>query len=251
MQGFFEDVTYDFTRINGRGKADRVDFIRPKEVILHGATFTTCPADRPAWELRSSKIIVDDVRSVATTETTSLYWNNSELIPLGDLSFSISGKRKSGLLAPTFSVNSKLGLDLTVPYYLNIAPNRDLTFYPRLVGRRGVQVGADLRLLGREYYTEIGLQVLPSDKIAGEDRWFGRATARYNLSAEKSISLNLNRVSDNDYFADFGASVLAASQRILPTTIQMNGIFNGWSYQAGYQGYQVLQDPGAPNFASI
>ena len=58
--------------------------------------------------------------------------------------------------------------------------------------------------------------------------------------------MNLNRVSDNDYFADFGASVLAASQRILPTTIQMNGILNGWSYQAGYQGYQVLQDPGAP-----
>ena len=50
MQGFFEDVSYDFTRINGRGKADRVDFIRPKEVILHGATFTTCPADRPSWE---------------------------------------------------------------------------------------------------------------------------------------------------------------------------------------------------------
>ena len=246
MQGFFEDVSYDFTRINGRGKADRVDFIRPKEVILHGATFTTCPTDRPAWELRSSKIIVDDVRSVATTETTSLYWNNSELIPLGNLSFSISGKRKSGLLAPTFSVNSKLGLDLTVPYYLNIAPNRDLTFYPRLVGRRGVQVGADLRLLGQEYYTEVGLQVLPSDKIAGEDRWFGRTTARYNFSTKRSISLNLNRVSDNDYFADFGASVLAASQRILPTTIQMNGILNGWSYQAGYQGYQVLQDPGAP-----
>ena len=246
MQGFFEDVSYDFTRINGRGKADRVDFIRPKEVILHGATFTTCPTDRPSWELRSSKIIVDDVRSVATTETTSLYWNNSELIPLGNLSFSISGKRKSGLLAPTFSVNSKLGLDLTVPYYLNIAPNRDLTFYPRLVGRRGVQVGADLRLLGQGYYTEVGLQVLPSDKIAGEDRWFGRTTARYNFSTNRSISLNLNRVSDNDYFADFGASVLAASQRILPSTIQMNGILNGWSYQAGYQGYQVLQDPGAP-----
>ena len=246
MQGFFEEVRYDFTRINGRGKADRVEFIRPKEIILRGATFTTCPADRPAWELRSSTIIVDDVRSVARTEGTSLYWNNSELIPVGNLSFSISGKRKSGLLAPTFSVNSKLGLDLTVPYYLNIAPNRDLTFYPRLVGRRGVQVGADLRLLGIDYYTEVGLQVLPSDKIAGEDRWLGRASVRYSLPAQTSISLNLNRVSDNDYFADFGASVLAASQRILPTTIQINGNLNGWAYQGGYQGYQVLQDPGAP-----
>ena len=82
-----------------------MDFIRPKEVILHGATFTTCPAGRPAWELRSSKIIVDDVRSVATTETTSLYWNNSELIPLGNLSFQYQEK-EVGLLAPTFSVNS-------------------------------------------------------------------------------------------------------------------------------------------------
>ena len=246
MQGFFEEVTYDFSRINGRGRADRVEFIRPKEVVLRNATFTTCPTDKPSWELRSAEIVVDDIRAVARTKNTALHWNGAELLPLGDLSFSISGERKSGLLAPTFSVNSKLGADLTVPYYLNIAPNRDLTLYPRLVGRRGAQIGADLRLLGKSHRSEFGIQILPADKIAKEDRWLGKLNSTYHFSKKKLVSINLTRVSDNDYFADFGASVLAASQRILPTTLQFSGKQGGWNYTGAYQGYQVLQDPGAP-----
>jgi LPS-assembly protein len=246
MQGYFDEVSYDFTKINGRGKAERVDFVQPSEVVLKNATFTTCSIERPAWELRSSSILVDDIRSVAETKNTSLFWNNSELIPLGDISFSIAGKRKTGLLAPTFSVNSKLGLDLTMPYYFNIAPNRDLTLYPRIVGRRGVQLGADLRFLNQNQMSELGLQLLPSDKITGEDRWLTKLNFNYYLSSTKSFGFNTLRVSDNDYFADFGASVLAASQRILPASLQLNGIYDGWSYKAVFQSYQVLQDPGAP-----
>ena len=90
MQGFFDEVTYDFSRINGRGRADRVEFIRPKEVVLRNATFTTCPTDKPSWELRSAEIVVDDIRAVARTKNTALHWNGAELLPLGDLSFSIS-----------------------------------------------------------------------------------------------------------------------------------------------------------------
>ena len=246
MQGYFEDVTYDFTRINGRGKAERINFVKPKEIVLKNATFTTCSLQNKAWELRADTILVDDIRAIAKTENTSLYWDNAELLPLGDLSFAISNKRKTGFLAPTFSVNSKLGLDLTMPYYLNIAPNRDLTIYPRVVGRRGVQLGSDFRFLNKSQVGEVGLQILPSDKISGGDRWLAKLNASHYIDQTKSIGVTFLRVSDDNYFADFGASVLAASQRILPASIFFNGIFQGWSYKAAIREYQVLQDPGAP-----
>ena len=246
MQGFFEKVSYDFSRINGRGYAEKVEFVQHREIKLENATFTTCSLKRPAWEVRSESILVDDIRSVAETRNSALFWNNSRILPLGDISFSISGKRKTGLLAPTFSVNSKLGLDLTAPYYINLAPNRDVTLYPRIVGRRGVQLGTEFRFLSKKQAGEIGLQLLPSDRITSKDRWLARASHTFRLSSQNSLGLSAIRVSDNNYFADFGASVLAASQRILPATVQINGNFQGWQYLTVFQKYQVLQDPGAP-----
>ena len=246
MQGFFEKVSYDFSRINGRGYAEKVEFVQHREIILENASFTTCSIQRPAWEVRSKSILVDDIRSVAETRDSALFWNNSQVLPLGNISFSISGKRKTGLLAPTFSVNSKLGLDLTAPYYINIAPNRDITLYPRIVGRRGVQLGTEFRFLNNKQAGEIGLQLLPADIITNKDRWLARISHTLRLSKDNSFGLSGIRVSDNNYFADFGASVLAASQRILPATVQINGNFKGWQYLTMFQKYQVLQDPGAP-----
>ncbi|OUW06366.1 MAG: hypothetical protein CBD16_00225, partial [Betaproteobacteria bacterium TMED156] len=246
MQGFFEQVTYDFSRINGRGFAQKVEFVQHREILLKDATFTTCSLDRPAWEVRSTSILVDDIRSVAETQNSALFWNDSKVLPLGDISFSISGKRKTGLLAPTFSFNSKLGLDLTAPYYWNLAPNRDLTLFPRIVGRRGVQLGGEFRFLSNNQAGELGFQLLPSDRITNEDRWLARISHTFHLSNDKLLGISGIRVSDNNYFADFGSSVLAASQRILPANIQMHGNFMGWRYQTMFQRYQVLQDPGAP-----
>jgi len=53
-------------------------------------------------------------------------------------------------------------------------------------------------------------------------------------------------VSDDDYFADFGGSLLAASQRILPATATVTGVVGGWAAAASVQTYQVLQDTAAP-----
>ncbi len=52
-----------------------------------------------------------------------------------------SVKRKSGLLAPIYGSSSQLGLRLQVPYYINIAPNRDVIIAPIFTSKEGV-VGA-------------------------------------------------------------------------------------------------------------
>ena len=54
------------------------------------------------------------------------------------LSFSLSGARRSGWLAPTMGFGAKGKAEVMVPYYFNIAPNRDLTVFPRLMLDRGL-----------------------------------------------------------------------------------------------------------------
>lgn len=84
------------------------------------------------------------------------------------ISFSLSGARRSGWLAPTPGFASKNGFELTVPYYVNIAPNRDLTLYPKYIQRRGIQLGATGRYMGETdgglYSGETSFEFLPNDK---------------------------------------------------------------------------------------
>lgn len=54
------------------------------------------------------------------------------------MSFPLSERRKSGWLPPAVGLDSASGLILTAPYYWNIAPNRDVTWMPTIMARRGV-----------------------------------------------------------------------------------------------------------------
>ena len=64
------------------------------------------------------------------------------------ISFPLTESRKSGVLAPTFSTTTNTGLQVTVPYYWDIAPNRDLTLYPHYISRRGLMLGGDAPKIG-------------------------------------------------------------------------------------------------------
>ena len=68
QQGWFRDVSYEFSSLRATGRAERIDFIQPGEVVLSNASFTTCPVDRPAWRLESKTLAVDQVREMASSQ---------------------------------------------------------------------------------------------------------------------------------------------------------------------------------------
>jgi LPS-assembly protein len=138
---------------------------------------------------------------------------------------------------------------LTTPFYWNIAPNRDMTLYPRLVPRRGVQLGTEFRYLSEQHLGVLGVESLPHDRVAERSRSLGSLVHTTRVSSNLTLGLNVTRVSDDDYFADFGGSLLAASQRTLPATLSLNTNQLGWAVTAAAQEYQLLQDPAAPVLA--
>jgi LPS-assembly protein len=249
QQGQFQNVQYEFAAMNARGYAERVDFVKPKEIALTEVSYTTCPVNRPAWEFRSRTMRVDQIREIVDTESTFLYWSDVPLLSLGDFSFPTSDRRKTGFLSPSYGYTSRLGLDLNTPFYWNMAPNRDLTLYPRLLGRRGVMLGAEARYLTRSDSGVLGLEYLPDDRVTELDRHLVSLTHNSMLTPRVAMSVRGSRVSDDDYFADFGGSLLAASQRVLPATVSFSSGLGGWSGSASVQRYQVLQDLASPIIA--
>ncbi|MFM7965411.1 MAG: hypothetical protein ACKPBE_02935, partial [Betaproteobacteria bacterium] len=104
-QGFFDEVTYQLVSTGGRGTARRAEFIQPLETRLTEVRYTTCPRDRPAWELRMSEMLIDQASETGSAKSAVFYWGEVPLLPMGDTSFSISGGRKTGFLPFSYTTS--------------------------------------------------------------------------------------------------------------------------------------------------
>ena len=176
FEGFFSQPRYRFLRNDAYGEAERVDFIDDKHAIIRKATYTTCqrrpgPSWMPDWILRASSLSIDQEEEVGVADGALLSFMGVPILPVPAISFPLSDKRKSGVLPPTIGLDNRNGLELTLPYYWNIAPNRDATLYPTLMSKRGVDLGGEFRYLERDYEGKVRGNFMPSDKLRESDRW--------------------------------------------------------------------------------
>ena len=231
FEGFFLQPRYQFLANDAHGQAERVDFLDDKRALIHNATFTTCkrepgPDWLPAWMLRASSLAIDNEDEMGHAEDATLSFQSVPLLSLPSMGFALSGNRRSGLLAPTFGVDNISGTELTVPYYWNIAPNRDATLYPTLMTKRGINWGGEFRYLEQGYTGHLRADYLPGDPLREKDRWGysylhqGVIQTGFAPVGALGLNLNLNRVSDDDHWRDFPRGTAArpgTAQRLLPS----------------------------------
>ncbi len=256
FQGFFNEPRYRFLRNDAYGEADRIDFLDDKRSIARNATYTTCqrrpgPSWMPDWILRASTIRLDQEEETGYASGAVLDFFNVPILPVPGMSFPLSDKRKSGLLPPTIGIDSVSGVELTLPYYWNIAPNRDATLYPTLMSKRGVDLAGEFRYLEPSYNGTLRANVLPEDRLRERTRWGYSAQHLQSFTPGGSwgnggLNLNINRVSDNDYWRDFSRNSASLTQRLLAGDGQLHWGVGNLSLLARAQKWQVLQDPDDP-----
>lgn len=256
FQGFFNEPRYRFLANDAYGQADRVDFIDDKRAIIRNATYTTCqrkpgPSWMPDWILKASTISLDQEEETGYATGAVLDFMGVPILPVPALSFPLGDKRKSGVLPPTIGLDSRSGLETTLPYYWNIAPNRDATIYPTLMTRRGIDLGAEFRYLEPTYAGTLRGNYLPSDNLRDRDRWgfsgqHAQPSVNLPLLGTSSLSVNLNRVSDDDYWRDFSRSSASLTQRLLVNEGTVGWNWAGIGFSGRVQRWQVLQDPDSP-----
>jgi LPS-assembly protein len=253
FQGFFNEPRYRFLRNDAYGEASRVDFIDENRTVIRNATYTTCqrepgPSWMPDWILRANSISLDQETETGVAKGAVLSFMGVPILPVPSLSFPLGDKRKSGVLPPTIGIDNRSGLELTLPYYWNIAPNRDATFYPTLMSRRGIDMGAEFRYLEPTYSGTWRGNFLPDDKLRDRNRW-GYAIQHYQSPVElpaigrSSLYFNLNRVSDDDYWRDFSRNSASLTQRLLSNDAGLSWGVGEVSFQGRYLKWQTLQDP--------
>lgn len=260
FEGFFNEPRYYFLKNDAHGQADRVDFIDDNKSVIHNASFTTCrrlpgPSWMPDWILRANTLSTDNALDVGTAQGALLSFKGVPLLPLPYLSFPLSDKRKSGILPPTLGLDTVNGAEVSVPYYWNIAPNLDATLTPTVMSKRGFNFGSELRYLEADYSGQVRFDFMPVDQLRDSNRWglayVHQAQLNNGLShlvsaAPVAFNLNLNRVSDDNYWRDFTPASSSLAQRLLAndaTLAWSNGYFTN---SIRTLKWQTLQDVTAP-----
>jgi LPS-assembly protein len=253
FEGFFQNPTYFFGRVRAGGVAQRLDFLGEQRAVATKATYSSCPPDGsggPAWLLTSDKVRLNFDANEGIAEGAVLRFLGVPILAAPALSFPLTDERKSGWLPPTINIDSKSGLQIAMPYYWNIAPNRDATFTPTFASRRGVGLDSEFRYLASNYNGITSLSLLPNDRTTGRARYALNWAHDADLAAQTQLKLQTLRVSDDTYWKDFPRVLSSAgfnfTPRLLSSDLQLTRAMSDWSTYARVQKWQLLQSLDAP-----
>lgn len=246
--GEMEAVHYRFTTQKGltaQGAAERIQIQGQDRYDLKAATYSTCPADQQDWVLRTEQLDLDYIASVGSARKVRVEYLGTPILYTPWMDFALDDKRKSGFLTPAYGVSDLRGVELVAPWYWNIAPNQDATFTPRLMTRRGLQLGAEYRYLQPDYSGDLVVEVLPNDRVKNATRARGVLRHDHRINDRLNGSLRLENVSDDTYFTDLSAQSSETSRVTLLREGSLSYRGGWWTATGRVQTYQTLQDPTA------
>lgn len=207
QSGQLSNSAYISEQQRAHGQADAINRQTNGVTTLKNATYSTCApgADMP-WKIRAKEIELNENTGRGVSRHTKLYVRDVPILSVPYFNFPIDDRRTSGFLVPTAGYTNDGGIQLTVPYYFNLAPNYDLTLTPRYLNRRGLMAEAEFRYLTENYGSgKFDGGYLPSDGLyEDQDRKVGRYQHDWQIDPSWRTMLDLNYVSDKDYFTDIG-----------------------------------------------
>jgi LPS-assembly protein len=245
FEGFFRMPTYRFARTGAGGSAKMIEFIDEQRAVATDANYSSCSvyddSGEPVWILKARELRIDHETNEGVAKDAVLRFYGVPILASPTLSFPLSEERKSGFLPPSFSIDSSSGFQAAIPYYWNIAPNRDATFTVQESLRRGPSLDTEFRYLEPSYFGAVDYKILPYDKVAERTRYSLRADHEGALPLNAYAQLRVMRVSDDDYWKDFAGEIKSLTPRLLQTDLLVTRPFGDWSAYARALRWQVLQ----------
>ncbi len=237
-----EGAEFELPERNARGSATHLQVDGQNKVTLSGVSFTTCPADDVAWELRSESIELDTNARQGTGRGTSVRFKDVPIFYLPYISFPLGPQRKSGFLFPEPGYSTRNGAEIPVPYYWNIRPNVDFLAKPVWYGRRGVDFGGELRYLTPRQRGWFDFNYLPSDDLRGIDRTFAHWRHVAELPGEWRFNIDATDVGDTAYFEDFALGPEGTSVPFTERLAQASYRDEHWNVRAQLQHFQTIDE---------
>ena len=160
--------------------------------------------------------------------------------------FPIDDRRQSGFLPPSISYSNKNGLDLTTPYYFNLAPNFDATLYPNYMSDRGLLTEGEFRYLSKSSESRIGGAWLSDSnderKLQSEykkDRWMYTLQHEQGFNQRLLGSIDYTDISDPYYFQDLRSNLVTDSGDTLDQKASLTWRGDSYTARLGVHAYEM------------
>ena len=206
---------------------------------LQDTKFNTCQRGDASWYIQADSIEADYEQGVGVAKNAKLVFGGVPVLYTPWADFPLNGNRKSGLLVPTVGLGSD-GLELDLPYYLNLAPNYDATITPGVIGSRGARIGGQFRYLQPKYAGQVEGTWMPDDrKSEHNNRYQFKLNHNQQFTSKLSGGIDYNRVSDNDYYRDFYGQDDIAANVNLNRQVWLN--YNDTLWGGALNGHFIVQ----------
>ncbi|HEY3488205.1 MAG TPA: LPS assembly protein LptD [Gammaproteobacteria bacterium] len=235
------DARFYFPAQHAGGYAHQIAHGTDNITVLDKASYTTCDPADPDWEFRARRITLDHTQGQGYARSMSVRFKNMPIFYFPILSFPIDDRRKSGFLLPSIGDSDKHGFELAVPYYWNIAPQADATLTPQQMARRGIKLDSEWRYLNRWSTNELRLEYL-DDELFGEPRDLDNLRHNGAFGNGWHTMINYTKVSDNDYFDDFGSNLSGSSLTHLKQELLVKRIGPHWEFSARTLDFQTIDE---------
>jgi len=245
-RGTADDVRYQMLEARGNGVAKQGEMLDAMHTHYSSASYSTCDVGHHVWEFRAKSITLDKDTGVGVARNSTMRIGNVPVVWLPYMSFPLDDRRKSGFLYPTLGNSSRSGIEISTPYYLNLAPNYDATLDPRYYSDRGAMLAGEFRYLIPGSNGQLNVEYLAHDRgdsdgledTEGKDRYLVNFKDSSRLWKGWSFVSSINRVSDSSYIYDFGNSLSHTPIYSLASTATIVGSGEWWNASIGGTVYQ-------------
>jgi len=236
----FDQANFQLMDRNGRGFAKDINVLPDGKVKFDRVRYTTCPVGNEDWMLQASSLNLDTKLQEGVARHVTMRFKDVPIFYTPYISFPVGDERKSGFLFPSFGHSGNNGFELEVPYYLNLAPNYDLTLTPGLLSARGVQLGEQFRYLTTSSHGQVDATFLPSDAKAHGDRSYIRVTDITDFKRGMRFDTDIASVSDSRYFEDFAVGSDQTSVTFLERRADILYYDDAWRVRGELQNFQTI-----------
>ena len=243
---------------NARFAANGARRIGGRITDMAKAIYSSCdlceddPDAAPLWQIKADRVVHDEAlqdiiyyNALFEVYGFPVFWTPYMRTPDPTV------ERRSGFLTPSYGSSSILGFTLQVPYYWDIAPNKDATITPFITADEGlVMIGQYRERTLTGIYNLNGSitradPLGPNGEETGEDKWRGhiKADGIWHPDQTWQYGFDIYRASDDNYLSRYDFD----NADTLTSDLYVEG-FHGRSYASAFgyvfQGLRRDDDPG-------
>lgn len=243
--------------------ADTFEKTGPESYKAAKLSYTTCdcpPEESPAWsfEATSAKVVVGDF---LTGWNARFYIKGVPVMYSPYISIPIKRERQTGFLQPKPGYSRLRGFVLDNSFFWAISGNTDATFYLDIETQRGLGKGIEYRYIRtRQSYGQVSYYQYQENDInrvrdfrddvsnlsrpvdADNNRWRLKYQHQEVLPYDVKLRADIDLVSDDEYFIDFGKGSNERSLESIESNISASKNWSVFSLVGQFRFFNNLLD---------